>query len=212
MAATGMGPGTLTVLRYQQAARVTKTEGGKSYFSSDYAYVPDASAPSTWKLRLTNTPGGKPDPHIVGAAVAALGKGFRGQKVQIPSSDLPAVKVKVRRAWKAANPDATPEEMPDVLKATQDQDGVSPPGWQHTVEQMKKHGSIDNPFALAWYMQKRGYTPQVSEASFQRDLTAALQELTGRHLPTLCLAAARGEAYAVTWGLNADRLYPERRS
>lgn len=94
----------------------TKSEGGKKFRSSDYAYVPDPKKPSTWKLRLTNTPGGAPDSGIVGAAAAALGPGFRGQKVQIPSADRAKVKAKVRAAWKKANPDKDPEEMPEALK------------------------------------------------------------------------------------------------
>lgn len=34
---------------------------------------------------------------------------------------------------------------------------VSPPGFEGTVKAMKKHGEIDNPYALAWYMKKKGY-------------------------------------------------------
>jgi hypothetical protein len=93
-----------------------KTEGGKDFPASDYAYVPDPEKPSTWKLRLTKTPGGDPDPGIVGAAAAALGKGFRGQKVQIPVGDLAKVKAKVRSAWKKANPDKSADDMPDGIK------------------------------------------------------------------------------------------------
>jgi len=99
--------------------RDMKTEAGKKFPASDYAYVPDTSKPSTWKLRLTSTPGGDPDPKIVGAAVVALGKGFRGQKVQIPTEDLQKVKNKVLAAWKKANPDK--EEVPGILKASFDE-------------------------------------------------------------------------------------------
>lgn len=95
-------------------AAETKTEGGKAFRRGDYAYAPDG--PSTWKLRLTNTPGGAPDTRIVGAAVAALGKGFRGNKVQIPSSAMAGVKAKVRAAWKKANPSKTTADLPAVLK------------------------------------------------------------------------------------------------
>jgi predicted nucleic acid-binding Zn-ribbon protein len=95
---------------------VTKTEDGKNYTASDYAYIPDAEKPSTWKLRLTDEPGGSPSAKIVGAAVAALGKGFRGQKVEIPMKDLPKVKAKVRSAWKKANPDKETSDMPDAIK------------------------------------------------------------------------------------------------
>lgn len=93
-----------------------KTENGKKYPSSDFAYVPDPEKPSTWKLRLTTTPGGKVDPNVVRAAVAALGAGFRGNKVKLPSSALPGVKRKVRAAYKEAYPDVKSENYPEVLK------------------------------------------------------------------------------------------------
>lgn len=94
----------------------TKTEGGQSFPASDYAYVPDPEKPSTWKLRLTSTPGGSPDSGIVGAAAAALGPGFRGNRVQIPSADRAAVVARVRRAWRSANPDKEDSEMPSGIK------------------------------------------------------------------------------------------------
>jgi hypothetical protein len=33
----------------------------------------------------------------------------------------------------------------------------SPPGWERTVEDMKDHSEIDNPWALAWWMKNEGY-------------------------------------------------------
>lgn len=93
-----------------------KTEGGLKFGPGCYAYTPDEEAPSTWKLRLCAKPGEGPDARIVGAALAALGKGFRGNKVQIPEADLPGVKAKVLTAWKSLNPDAKDEDIPDVLK------------------------------------------------------------------------------------------------
>jgi hypothetical protein len=104
--------------RADDVAKATKTEDGKAYPASDFAYVPDPAAPSTWKLRLTSTPGGDPDARIVGAALAALGPGgFRGQRVQIPSGDLAGVKSKVRSAWLKANPGKTRDDLPAVIKA-----------------------------------------------------------------------------------------------
>lgn len=96
--------------------KATKREDGKDFPASAYAYVPDVAKPSTWKLRLTRTPGGGPDAGIVGAAVAALGKGFRGQKVQIPAADLGTVKAKVRSAWRKANPGKKSEDIPAAIK------------------------------------------------------------------------------------------------
>jgi hypothetical protein len=92
----------------------TKTEDGQAFPKRAYAFTPD-DVPSHWKLRLWATPTGGPDARIVGAAIAALGAGFRGNKVQIPMSALAAVKAKVRAAWKAANPDKKPEDMPSVI-------------------------------------------------------------------------------------------------
>lgn len=33
----------------------------------------------------------------------------------------------------------------------------SPPGWKGTVEHMKKHKNISNPWALAWWQKNKGY-------------------------------------------------------
>lgn len=102
-----------------KAARQMKTEDGVEYPSEAFAYVPDPESPSTWKLRLWESPDKKVTARQVGMAVAALGAGFRGQKVEIPAGDLAGVKAKVRSAWNDANPDRE-DEMPSVLKATEE--------------------------------------------------------------------------------------------
>lgn len=86
---------------------VTKKEGDENLPASAYAYVPDAESPSTWKLRID-------DSTHVSAAVAALGRGFRGNKVQIPAADLPSVKRRVAAAYRKFFPD---NEVPPVLKS-----------------------------------------------------------------------------------------------
>lgn len=86
--------------------KAMKTEQGTKMKSSAYAYVPDKTKPSTWKLRID-------DAAHTRAAVAALGKGFRGNKVQIPEADQAAVKKKVRAAYKKYFPD---NPVPEVLK------------------------------------------------------------------------------------------------
>jgi len=100
-------------------AAVTKSEGDAGDFpASDYAYVPDPEQPSTWKLRLTATPGGEPDAAMVGAAAAALSPGgFRGNRVEIPDADRADVVAKVRAAWEKANPGRDPSEMPEAIAA-----------------------------------------------------------------------------------------------
>lgn len=97
----------------------TKRENGNDFPAAAFAYVPEPDTPSTWKLRLWEDPDQRETPAQVGRAIAALGSGFRGQKVDIPNSDLPGVKAKVRSAWKKANPDAKPSEMPDSIKASE---------------------------------------------------------------------------------------------
>jgi hypothetical protein len=66
---------------------------GEKLSASDFAYTPDKDSPSTWKLRID-------DARHVAGAMAALGKGFRGHKVSIPSRDLPGVKRRVEAAWR----------------------------------------------------------------------------------------------------------------
>jgi hypothetical protein len=95
-----------------EKAAPMKTENGQSFPKSAYAYTP-SDQPSDWKLRLWESPEAKETPAQVGRAIAALGKGFRGNKVEIPSDDLPAVKRKVAAAYKRVNPN---KEVPDVLK------------------------------------------------------------------------------------------------
>lgn len=104
----------------EKATRPMKTEDGVEFPSEAYAYVPDPESPSTWKLRLWESPAEKVTARQVGMAVAALGPGFRGQKVQIPTGDMASVKAKVRAAWSEANPDRDKDEMPPVLKSTEE--------------------------------------------------------------------------------------------
>ena len=40
-----------------------------------------------------------------------------------------------------------------------DLEEVAPPGWEGTVKKMKDDPEIENPWALAWSMKKKGYKP-----------------------------------------------------
>lgn len=108
-----------TMAALPHVAAVTKSEGDAGDFpASDYAYVPDPEQSSTWKLRLTATPGGEPDAAMVGAAAAAMSPGgFRGNRVEIPEADMADVKAKVRAAWEEANPDKKAADMPESIAA-----------------------------------------------------------------------------------------------
>lgn len=90
-----------------------QTRGGQRFHKGDFFYAP-SDDPSTWKLLKSGTPGGEPDAVHVGAAVAALGKGYRGETVDIPDADKPAVIRRVRAAWKKLHPG---EDVPETLQA-----------------------------------------------------------------------------------------------
>ncbi len=45
---------------------------------------------------------------------------------------------------------------------------VAPPGWEGTVKEMKKEQDIDNPWALAWSMKDKGYTPHAAKWLLKR--------------------------------------------
>ena len=86
---------------------ILKSEGDLP--NSAFAYVPDKDKTSTRKLRID-------DARHTALAVAALGKGMMGNKVEIPEKDLPAVKRKVKAAYKKFYPD---KEVPDILKSVE---------------------------------------------------------------------------------------------
>jgi hypothetical protein len=95
------------------AEKPFKTEGGVKYPASDYACVPDRSKPSTWQLRLSQGKPGNITTAQLGRAAAALGKGFRGNKVDLKCS-RGAVKRRIRSEYKKLG--TKPEDMPDAVK------------------------------------------------------------------------------------------------
>lgn len=48
---------------------------------------------------------------------------------------------------------------PTMAESVEPLEEKAPEGWKATVERMKKHKEIDNPFALAHWMASRGYRP-----------------------------------------------------
>lgn len=66
----------------------TKTEGGIEYKASDFAVVPDADTPSTWKLRLAEDQSGDFTIAQVARAITAMQPGgFRGNRVQLTTDE-----------------------------------------------------------------------------------------------------------------------------
>lgn len=69
-----------------EAKAVTKTDRGMRFTAQAFLVVPDTTKPSTWKLRIQETPGNVSVPQL-GRAAAALGPGFRGQRVDLPTAE-----------------------------------------------------------------------------------------------------------------------------
>lgn len=102
--------------------------------AKDYAYVPDKETPSSWKLNIS-------DAVHTRAAVAALGKGFRGNKVSIPEADRSAVKSKVRAAYKKFFPN---NEVPEVIQASTEplKEGITEPSIKSTITKNNKEDLV----------------------------------------------------------------------
>jgi len=105
-------------------ANMAKTEDGVKYPSAAFAYVPEPEKPSTWKLRLWEDLNKKVTRAQLGRASAALSPGgFRGNRVQIPSEDLPAVKRRIRSEYSKLN--VNPDDMPRWVKESTERDYIS---------------------------------------------------------------------------------------
>jgi len=74
------------------ATKITKFEAGADFPAEDYADVPDLEKPSTWKLRLTESPGRLTVAQIARAITAMQPGGFRGQQVEIGTSKAEVAK------------------------------------------------------------------------------------------------------------------------
>lgn len=101
---------------FSKAKTTERGDGGQSYPAAAYAYTPDKSNPSTWKIRLWESPEKKETTAQVAKAVAAFGKGFRGNKAQIPASDKEKVRKAIVSSWKKANKGKSESDMPDEIK------------------------------------------------------------------------------------------------
>ena len=107
----------VAVLELIKAQEATKTEDGQSYPAVAFAYVPDVDTASGWKLRLWEDPEKKVTRAQLGRAAAALSPGgFREQKVAIPTSELAAVKRKIRSEYRKL--DVEDEDIPRWVNET----------------------------------------------------------------------------------------------
>lgn len=89
------------VLDLLKAQEAMKPEDGNLYPAAAFAYVPDRTESNGWRLRLWEDPEKKATKASLGRAAAALSPGgLSGHKVTIPKEALPAVKRKIRAAYR----------------------------------------------------------------------------------------------------------------
>lgn len=110
----------------------TKTERGASFSSSAYLVVPDADKPSTWKLRIEETPG-KVTVAQLGRAAAALGPGFRGKKVQLSAEDRKAAAKKLIGKYRGK--DVADSDIPKYLWGIA---GMEAPGKAVNLDEVRR--------------------------------------------------------------------------
>lgn len=99
-------------------SEVVKKVGGKSYPASSFLVVGDSEDISTWHLPV-KTPAGKPDHRLMGAAWAALHKGFRGNQYQGPDKEAAIRKLKALYSSEeltAPAEDYQPENEPELAE------------------------------------------------------------------------------------------------
>lgn len=170
------------------ADKPKKTENGIEFPAEAYAYVPDPEKPSTWKLRLWEDPDQKETPRQVGMAVAALSPGgFRGNRVEIPREDLPAVKRRVLAAWRKVHPDAKPEDIPPVLRESADaglgQDASTDASGQRLLEYSSSRGlplRVDRDRAVIYGVKILGLESQNGRVYTPQALAEARQLYEGK--------------------------------
>ena len=111
-----------SLLAWLREQAVMKSEDGNKYPAAAFAYAPDKQSPSTWKLRLWQTPESKVTKSQLGRAAAAFSPGgFRGQKVRIPAADVGKVKAKIRSEYRKLGVSA--EDMPKWIKESVEMEG-----------------------------------------------------------------------------------------
>lgn len=90
--------------------------------------------------------------------------------------------------------------------ASQEADGIAPPGWTPSLPRLAKAG-ITQPAAVAWWLHRQGTRPALHatapDASFDASVTQAAAYLRTSALPREYPAAARGESWAQTLLLSA---------
>ena len=208
-----------------------KRENGLDFPARDYAYAPDPSKPSTWKLRLTEAPG-KVTAAQLGRAAAALSPGgFRGSRVQIPATAVSAVKRRIRAEYRKLG--IPSQKIPNSVKGAEsdfmvwksddgtyrwmaiysnnfrDQDRVPEiisEKSHKTFEYMVDNGIVDYPEVWLWHTPGTawGKADMITYADGFSLATGHVYEGKENVAEALSKAVADGEDIAVSHGMPAQ--------
>jgi hypothetical protein len=145
----------------------TQPVDGQAHLSADVKVTPDMP-----KLEAM----GDPDTQLGHKATAENEPGSNTMLVKDGGPDfsegtsttLPAVPVDPLKPTGAQIGEHS-ELQPDAAK-------VAPAGWEDSIEAMKQHPEIDNPYALAWYMEGEGYTPHKLTKAAAVEFVAAYEK------------------------------------
>ena len=147
-----------------------KTEGGIKFPREDFAFTPSDNV-STWKLRLAEGKPGNITRSQLGAAAAAFSPGgFRGQKVQIPSGDVAAVKEKIRAAYRKIG--VKDEDIPpSVRKELEVKEGFTvfkqkDGSYRWLATYSNKFRDVDNPPEIISEASHMRFTKMVNDGDF----------------------------------------------
>jgi hypothetical protein len=78
----------------------------------------------------------------------------------------------------------------------------APPGWEGTVEEMKKEKDIDNPFALAWWMKNKGMKPHEKSSDMGSGMSP---QVSTPSMPQMGAYASKTFlVYAIRGGVRGD--------
>lgn len=175
----------------------TKKEDGEDYPASAFAYVPDADKPSTWKLRLWESPSKKVTVAQVGRAAAAFSPGgFRGQKVQIPAADIGKVKSKIRATYRKLG--VKDEQIPKSVREAL----LLPPELQSLAESIW----ANIPFSYEYVQERLAQAVSDGYAQFgiekEQDRWQAMVAAT--FAETVIVRGAKETYYEAKWALTGD--------
>ena len=107
----------------------TKREQGEDWEMSAFLHHPDPDKPSEWKLRIKEMVDGKKQvtKAQLGRAAAALGKGFRGNRVQLSAEDRASAVRKLKAEYRKMG--VADEDMPSMMSDSSQNKNTPARGW-----------------------------------------------------------------------------------